>query len=132
MTLRGLLFAAGSAVVGLTLSGCAQPPASAPGLVDLLARPAERALLGGLREYEDARYAEAEHLLTQALNLRLESGKDRAAAHKYLAFIYCTSNRMRDCEAQFRAARLADPSFTLSKSEAGHPSWGEVYKRVRP
>ena len=94
--------------------------------------PAEKALLAGLRAYEDALYTEAERHFHLALSLRPVSAKDRAAAHKHLAFIACTSNRRNECEAQFRAARLADPAFTLSKSEAGHPSWGDVYKRVRP
>jgi hypothetical protein len=114
------------------LAACAQTAPAPTALVDLLARPAEKALLAGLRAYDDAQYAEAQKQLLDALNLRLASSKDRAAAHKHLAFIYCTSNRPTECEAQFRAARLADPAFTLSKSEAGHPSWGEVYKRVRP
>ncbi len=116
----------------LALVGCAQTPLPPPSLVDLLTRPAERTLLAGLRAYEDALYVDAERQLTQALNLGLAASRDRAAAHKHLAFIYCTSNRPLECEAEFRAARLADPAFTLSKSEAGHPSWGQVYKRVRP
>ena len=86
----------------------------------------------GLRAYEDALYVEAQRQLTEALGLGLASPRDRAAAHKYLAFIYCTSSRLVECEAEFRAARLADPAFTLSKSEAGHPGWGQVYQRVRP
>jgi hypothetical protein len=116
----------------LCIAGCAQAPVAPPGLVDLLARPAEKALLDGLRAYDDALYVEAERQFTQALTLGLGSPKDAAAAHKHLAFIYCTSSRMSECEAEFRAARLADPAFTLSKSEAGHPSWGQVYKRIRP
>lgn len=119
-------------MTGLGLVGCAQTPLPSPALVDLLARPAERTLMAGLRAYEDALYVDAERQLIQALNLGLAAARDRAAAHKHLAFIYCTSNRAVECEAEFRAARLADPAFTLSKSEAGHPSWGQVYKRVRP
>lgn len=120
------------ALACLGLTACAQAPLPPPALVDLLARPAERTLLTALRAYEDALYVEAERQLIQALNLGLAAARDRAAAHKHLAFIYCTSNRLVECEAEFRAARLADPAFTLSKSEAGHPSWGQVYKRVRP
>ncbi len=116
----------------LGLTACAQTALPPPALVDLLARPAEKTLLIALRAYDDALYVEAERQLTQALNLGLAAPRDRAAAHKHLAFIYCTSNRMAECEAEFRSARLADPSFTLTKSEAGHPSWGQVYKRVRP
>ena len=62
----------------------------------------------------------------------LVSAKDRAAAHKHLAFIYCTSERVPLCEDSFRAARAADPAFALSRSEAGHPMWGPVYRRLFP
>ncbi|MFL6663415.1 MAG: TssQ family T6SS-associated lipoprotein [Rhizobacter sp.] len=112
------------------LGACVQPPTAPSGLMDVAERPAEKALLAGIRAYEDAQYAEAEKQLNAALAARLASAKDRAAAHKHLAFIYCTSNRMAECEASFRAARQADPAFALSKSEAGHPLWGPVYRKV--
>ena len=60
----------------------------------------------------------------------LASGRDRASAHKLLAFIACTSERLAECEASFRAARAAEPGFALNRSEAGHPLWGPVYRRV--
>ena len=113
------------------LAGCVVPPSSPPGLMDVSERPAEKALLAGLRAYEDAQYPQAEQLLNQALTTGLASPKDRAAARKHLAFIYCTSNRVPACEAQFRAARTDDPGFVLSKAEAGHPQWGPVYQRVQ-
>jgi Tfp pilus assembly protein PilF len=114
------------------LGGCVvPPPAPPPGLMDVAERPAEKALLAGLRAYEDAQYPLAEKQLSQALAGGLASPRDRAAAHKYLAFIYCTSNRVKACETEFRAAREADPAFALSKSEAGHPQWGPVYQRMR-
>ena len=113
------------------LAGWAAPMHSA-GLSDVIERPAERALLTGMRAYDDAQYAQAERALNTALHSGLASPKDRASAHKLLAFIYCTSSRMGDCEASFRAARQADPAFTLSRSEAGHPLWGPVYRKVVP
>ena len=115
------------------LTACAQAPVAPPavGLVDVAERPAERALLAGMRAYEDAQYPQAEKQLQAALQGNLVSPRDRAAAHKLLAFIFCTSNRITDCEVQFRAARAADPGFALSKSEAGHPLWGPVYQRVQ-
>jgi len=113
------------------LGGCAVPPPS-PGLSDVIERPAERALLSGMRAYDDGQYTQAERSLNTALQTGLASPKDRAGAHKLLAFIYCTSNRMAECEAAFRAAREADPGFTLTRSEAGHPLWGPVYKRLTP
>ncbi len=122
-----------SVLLGL-LTACAevpvqvQPPAS---VIEAIERPAERALLQGLRLYDDAAYVDAEKQFNRALQLGLLSPKDRAATHKHLAFIYCTSSRNAECETAFRAARLADPGFALSKSEAGHPQWAQVYQRTR-
>ena len=120
-------------LLALALGGCAllPPTAEPPGLLDIADRPAEKALLAGLRAYDDAQYPQAETLLTQALKAGLAARRDRAAAHKHLAFIYCTSDRIATCEAGFRAARAADPAFALSRAEAGHPQWGPVYQRVR-
>jgi Tfp pilus assembly protein PilF len=119
------------ALITLALAGggCATR-APAPGLADLMERPAERALLDGMRAYDDGQYAPAEAALRRALTAGLASPRDRAGAHKLLAFITCTSERVADCEAAFRAARAADPAFVLNRSEAGHPVWGPVYRRV--
>lgn len=114
------------------LAGCATPPAPSAGLIDVIERPAERALLTGMRAYDDAQYPQAERALQTALYTGLNSPRDRASAYKLLAFIYCTSDRVRDCEASFRAAREADPAFALTRSEAGHPLWGPVYRRTSP
>jgi hypothetical protein len=122
---------AGLAAALLLITGCAQAPSAPQGLLEVAERPAEKALLAGLRAYDDAQYPMAEKHLQAALQAGLASPRDRAAAHKHLAFIFCTSNRSADCEAAFRAARAADPAFALSKSEAGHPVWGPVYQRVQ-
>lgn len=116
----------------LWLSGCVQAPPASPGLMDVAERPAEKALLAGLRAYDDAQYALAEQHFGTALQAGLTSPKDRAAAHKHLAFIYCTTQRVAACEAAFRGAMQVDPQFALSKSEEGHPLWGPVYQRLRP
>ncbi len=127
----GTAFAVSLAVL---LAACVQAPVAKPaetlGLMDISEQPAEKALLAGLRSYDDAQYVEAEKHLNDALSVGLASGKDRAAVQKYLAFIYCTSRREALCEAAFKAARAAFPAFVLSKSEAGHPIWGPVYKRL--
>jgi len=51
-----------AALAALLIAGCAQPPAPAPGLMDVAERPAEKALLAGIRAYEDAQYADAEKI----------------------------------------------------------------------
>ena len=118
------------------LAGCTTAPPVAPppktGLADLMDRPGERALIEGIRAYDDGQYTQAEIALRKALAEGLGANRDRATAHKLLAFITCTSQRMADCEAAFRAARAADPAFALSRSEAGHPVWGPVYRQTRP
>ena len=113
--MRTLRFSVVLAGLCAVLAGCAVAPVAQPGLIDVV----------------DAQYAQAEQLLKQSLKHGLASPRDRAAAHKHLAFIYCTSNRASACEDAFRAARSADPAFALSKAEAGHPQWGPVYARVR-
>ena len=131
MTLRLSILAAALAL----LAACAAPPPPAKpasGLADLMERPAERSLFDGIRAYDDGNYAVAEGALRRALDGGLKSLRDQATAHKLLAFITCTSDRAVDCEGQFRAARAADPAFALSRSEAGHPVWGPVYKRALP
>jgi Tfp pilus assembly protein PilF len=115
-------------VLAALLGGCAVAPQG--GLSEVMERPAERALLAGLRAYDDGQYADAERELGKALATGLVSAKDRASAHKHLAFVYCTSQRTAACADAFRAARAADPEFALSRAEAGHPLWGPVYKRV--
>jgi Tfp pilus assembly protein PilF len=114
-------------------AGCAAPPPPAApptGLSEVMERPAERSLLEGIRAYDDGQYAQAEKALRKALADGLQSARDRATAHKLLAFITCTSDRLADCQTQFREARAADASFALSRSESGHPVWGPVYKSL--
>ena len=119
----------------IALAGCAAPPPVAPppsGLAELMEKPGERALIEGIRAYDDGQYPQAEAALRKALGSGLASARDKASAHKLLAFITCTSERLAECEALFRAAKAADPAFALNRSEAGHPLWGPVYRKVMP
>lgn len=135
VTKHSRLAGACMALVALLAAGCAptvppKPPPPPPALAELMQRPAERALIEGIRYYDDGQYALAEVQLRKALISGLAEGRDRASAHKLLAFITCTSERLADCAAQFSAARAADPQFQLSRSEEGHPVWGPVYRRA--
>jgi Tfp pilus assembly protein PilF len=135
LTSRALMHRTGWVLMLLTLAACASPSVSPPkpaaqGLAELMERPGERSLIEGIRAYDDAQYPQAEAALRKALAAGLASARDRASAHKLLAFITCTTDRLADCEAAFRAARASDPAFTLNRSEAGHPLWGPVYRKV--
>ena len=119
------------ALAAALIAGCMQvaPPL---GLLDVSARPAERALLAGMKAYDDAQYDSADRLFREALAVGLVSPRDRAEAHKRLAFIQCAAGRLGECETEFKLARQADRNFALDKSEAGHPVWGPVYKKLQP
>lgn len=91
---------------------------------------ADMALADGLKAYQAGQYKMAETQLKTALQSGLSAPADVANANKHLAFIYCTTKRDTPCAAAFKAAKAADPSFALSKAEAGHPMWARTYKKA--
>ncbi len=131
---KAVLAAAAAALLAGCVATQPQRATTLPpsGLAELMERPAERALVEGIRAYDDGQYVAAEGALKRALDAGLASGRDRATAHKLLAFVACTTAREAECEASFRAARAAEASFALSRSEAGHPQWGPVARRALP
>lgn len=120
----------------IALAGCATPPPPPPpapptiSIARLYERPAERALLNGLRFYEEGQHERAEAMFRRALADGLKDRHDVAIAYKHLAFIACAYNRPGECESAFRNAFAADPGFRLTDAEVGHPLWGPVYQRV--
>ena len=91
---------------------------------------AESGLQAGVRLYEEGAYGESAKSLQAALDQGLAT-KDRARAHKYLAFIHCASSREQVCREEFRKALADDPSLDLAPAEAGHPIWGPVFRAVK-
>jgi Tfp pilus assembly protein PilF len=87
-------------------------------------------LSAGLREYENGDYAQAGRDLQTAIDLGL-TDRERARAHKYLAFIHCASGRERLCREEFRRALALEPQLELSAAEAGHPVWGPVFAQLK-
>ena len=119
------------------LAGCATPPPPSPppppptiSIARLYEQPAERSFLNAMRYYEEGQHERAEVLFRRALAEGMKDSHDVAMANKHLAFIACAYNRPAECETAFRAAFAADPTFTLTDAEVGHPLCGPVYKRV--
>jgi Tfp pilus assembly protein PilF len=83
-----------------------------------------------LQQYDAGDYAESAKSFQGAIREGL-GDKERASAHKHLAFIHCASNRERQCRDEFRRALAADPSLELTPAEAGHPVWGPVFITVK-
>jgi Tfp pilus assembly protein PilF len=96
-----------------------------------MAHPAELELARGIHSYEDGEHKRASRELQAALDLGLEAGRDRAKAHKYLAFIICVTGREKVCRDQFRKALEADPAFELEPAEAGNPIWRAALRSAR-
>jgi len=92
---------------------------------------AEERLIAGIAQYEEGNYARAQRLLQSSLANGLTKRTDQARAYKYLAFTYCVTDRTAQCRQEFNNAIAADPNFTLTAAEAGHPQWGPVYRSVR-
>ena len=88
------------------------------------------ALSAGLKLYEAGEYEESAKNLQGAIELGVPD-KQRADAHKYLAFIHCASNRERQCRDEFRKALSVDPALELGPAEAGHPVWGPIFRSVK-
>lgn len=87
-------------------------------------------LQAGVSSYEDGDYKLSAKQLQSALALGLDA-RGQARARKYLAFMHCVGGRTNLCRDEFRKALEADPGFDLTPAEAGHPTWGPVYRKVK-
>jgi Tfp pilus assembly protein PilF len=92
---------------------------------------AEPLLQAALRQYDEGEYDASAKNLQGAIDQGL-AAKERAKAHKHLAFIHCASNRERQCRDEFRKALAIDPSLDLAPAEAGHPVWGPIFRSLKP
>jgi Tfp pilus assembly protein PilF len=116
-------------LMGAVLAGCGSGP-----LRDILPAyigAAEQQLAKGIRSFEEGDYRQAQQQIQASLDGKLKTKYDQVNAHKYLAFVYCVTNRERQCRDEFRRALEIDPSFDLDKTEAGHPIWGPVFRSVK-
>jgi hypothetical protein len=84
----------------------------------------------GIRSYEDGNYGVAMRQLQGALTAGLNSF-GQIKAHKYLAFIHCASGREMRCREEFQKILDIAPDFELTPAEAGHPTWGPVFRSVK-
>ena len=109
-------------------AGCSSQPMQ--DIKSIFQSKGEPELAAGIKNYEDGKYSQATVNFQSALDAGL-SEANQVKANKYLAFISCVSGRDRQCRAYFRRALELDPSFELEASEAGHPTWGPVFRSVK-
>jgi Tfp pilus assembly protein PilF len=91
---------------------------------------AENMLDQGIRAYDDGDYKVATRNIQGALDAGLTT-HSQARAHKYLAFIQCSSGQQAQCRDEFRKALEIEPNLELKTSEAGNPIWGPVFRSVK-
>jgi hypothetical protein len=110
----------------------ATPPAGTndPAKIERQSR-ADRNLSEGLRLYETGSYDDALRSILLALDSALLTIQNQITARKHLAFIHCVSNRETSCRDEFDRVIAIDPNFMLTPAEAGHPSWGAVFRNLR-
>jgi Tfp pilus assembly protein PilF len=119
-------------VLSLIGSGCSSALVQGPMrfFKELTMSAGERHLNEGVAKYDDGDFKAASKELQSALDLGL-SPKQKAEAHKYLAFMNCSTRKQVECRNQFRQAFEADPQFQLGAAEVGHPIWGPIYRSVK-
>jgi Tfp pilus assembly protein PilF len=88
------------------------------------------ALKAGLKQYEEGDFASSLKNLQGAIEVGVPV-KQRANAHKHLAFIQCSWGQERECRDEFRKALAADPKLQLAPAEAGHPVWGPIFRSLK-
>jgi hypothetical protein len=125
-----------ASLVMLAIAACTpltetQRPAAPQITESQLREKAKESLAAGKQQYQDGQYEDAQKSLNEALTHGLLSKSEQSSARKYLAFMFCVTNRKSQCEDEFRKAMEIDPGFDLAPAEAGHPIWGPVYKNVR-
>ncbi|MBL0122516.1 MAG: TssQ family T6SS-associated lipoprotein [Betaproteobacteria bacterium] len=85
----------------------------------------------GLKQYEAGSYEEAFKNLLIALDSGILTVPEQLRARKHVAFIQCVNNRELVCKEEFEKAFVLDPAFDLTPAEAGHPTWGPIFRLVK-
>ena len=134
------------ALISLCFAGCAskpepapvpppEPVVTAPPPVEEVKEAPSTAkgveqLAKGLKSYENGNYKVARKLLQSALEAGLNS-TDQVLAYKHLAFVTCAAGQKELCKGHCRKVLAIDPGFELDRKEAGHPTWGKIFRAVK-
>jgi hypothetical protein len=106
---------------------CLETPAAAA--TEGAAAPGRQLLGQGIALFDAKNFKMAERALQSALFAGLPDRQERASAHKYLAFVFCSNSEWARCEAEFDSAFSARPAFTLEAYEMQNTPWRDAYLR---
>lgn len=116
-----LIVVTGLSILAMGLNGCATKPAPAPQLT-----AAQIKVEAGKSHFHSGEYGSAE---SDLLDTSIWSGDtpSKVESLKYLAFIYCVTERVTLCRHSFYKALQLDPGFELTPAESTHPLWGPEF-----
>jgi hypothetical protein len=113
-------------------AGCAQNPVQTGGPAHAVSTPsAQSRYQQGLAQYLDSRFDLALANLNSAVSSGELTSDENVNARKHIAFVHCISEREAQCREQFHVIMAIDPGFALAPNEAGHPTWGPVWRSVK-
>lgn len=115
------------AQVHASANDCLEAPAAVAS--EGAAAPGRQLLGQGIALFDAKNFKMAERALQSALFAGLPDRQERASAHKYLAFVFCSNSEWARCESEFDAAFLARPSFALEAYEMQNTPWRDAYLR---
>lgn len=118
------------------IAGCATPSTPVGPSPEMIARQqrverAEKSLDEGIKKYDVGAYDESMKSLLVALDSGVLTIPQQLNARKHIAFIHCVNNKELICKEEFEKAFALDPKFELAAAEAGHPTWGPIYRLVK-
>ena len=111
-----------------SLKGAAEEKIAVSRAASVTATPGQQKLAEGIKEYDAGRYKESLDAFQAALKAGLSEKADEIRGHKYAAFVYCITQRTKQCRTEFQYIFKLDPAFELLPSEVGHPAWASVYR----
>lgn len=90
----------------------------------------ERRFSEGLGMYNDGRYDNAIKVFRDPVFTRAWP-ELQLRSLKYMAFSYCVTGKVPQCQKSFEDILKIDASFELSSTEQGHPLWDPVFRQAQ-
>jgi hypothetical protein len=92
---------------------------------------ADQLLQEGTVLYEKGDFRGAIRKLVTARDTADDGSIVKKQSLRQLAFSYCVSNQRVLCRQQFASLLAIEPSFQLTRGEAGHPLWGPAFQEAK-
>jgi hypothetical protein len=115
----------------LTGGGVASPSSPQPAGSTSISQPGTLALAEGVDLYNQGQFQAAIRKLQDTPEIWTNPVPAQVEAYKYLAFSQCVTRQTTQCRQSFERLLNLAPSFELSRAEAGHPTWGPVFKMAQ-